>query len=71
MTSFPPPAVPTPDAVAATARTAGLDLPPAAAARIAAAVAPAFAAFAPVSGTLPFDLEPATFLTVQMRELAK
>ncbi len=58
----------TPADVAATARTAGLDLAPAAAERIAVAVSPALAAFAPVAGTLPFDLEPATFVTVQRCE---
>lgn len=35
------------------------------AARIANSIGPAFEGFAPVSGTLPFDLEPATFLLVQ------
>jgi hypothetical protein len=34
------------------------------AARIATSIGPAFEGFAPVSGTLPFDLEPATFLLV-------
>jgi len=35
------------------------------AARIANSIGPAFEGFAPVSGTLPFDLEPATFLLAQ------
>jgi hypothetical protein len=35
------------------------------AARIANSIGPAFEGFAPVAGTLPFDLEPATFLLVQ------
>ena len=35
------------------------------AARIANSIGPAFDGFAPVAGTLPFDLEPATFLLVQ------
>lgn len=34
------------------------------AARIANSIGPAFEGFAPVSGTLPFDLEPATYLLV-------
>ncbi|WP_127090491.1 hypothetical protein [Aquabacter cavernae] len=55
----------TAEAVIVTARTAGLDLTPETALRIATAVAPALDAFAPVSGTLPLDLEPATFLRVQ------
>jgi hypothetical protein len=37
--------------------------------RIAHSIGPAFDGFAPISGTLPFDLEPATFLVVQ--QLAK
>jgi hypothetical protein len=40
--------------------------------RIANSVGPAFEGFAPVAGTLPFDLEPATFFVVQgARSLAK
>jgi hypothetical protein len=35
------------------------------AARIANSIGPAFEGFAPISGTLPFDLEPASFLLVQ------
>ena len=33
--------------------------------RIANSIGPAFEGFAPVAGTLPFDLEPASFLLVQ------
>jgi len=33
--------------------------------RIANAIGPAFEGFAAVAGTLPFDLEPATFILVQ------
>lgn len=58
----------TPEGVEATTRAAGLDVPAETAARIATAIAPAFALFAPVAGTLPFDLEPAAFLTVQRQE---
>ena len=35
------------------------------AARIANSIGPAFEGFAPIAGTLPFDLEPASFLLVQ------
>jgi hypothetical protein len=35
------------------------------AARIANSIGPAFEGFAAVAGTLPFDLEPASFLVVQ------
>ncbi|MEP9380682.1 hypothetical protein ABLE91_28620 [Aquabacter sp. CN5-332] len=62
---------PTPEAVAATAKTAGLDFSLETATRIATAIAPAFTVFSAVSGTLPLDLEPATFMTIQMRELSK
>jgi hypothetical protein len=41
------------------------------AARIANSVGPAFEGFAPVSGTLPFDLEPATFLLVHAPKATK
>ena len=34
-------------------------------ARIAHSIGPAFDGFAPVAGTLPMDLEPASFLLVQ------
>ena len=35
--------------------------------RIANSIGPAFEGFAAVAGTLPFDLEPASFVLVQMR----
>ena len=41
------------------------------AARIATSIGPAFEGFAPVSGTLPFDLEPATFLLVHTPKVTK
>jgi hypothetical protein len=41
------------------------------AARIANSIGPAFEGFAAVAGTLPFDLEPATFLLVQARTISK
>ncbi|MDE1568055.1 hypothetical protein [Aquabacter sediminis] len=50
---------------AATARTAGLDLTEATALRIATALTPAFKGFSVIAGTLPLDLEPATFQLVQ------
>ena len=40
-------------------------------ARIAHSIGPAFDGFAPVAGTLPMDLEPATFLLVQNAEVTK
>ena len=41
------------------------------AARIANSIGPAFEGFASVSGTLPFDLEPATFLLVHTPKVSK
>ena len=41
------------------------------AARIANSIGPAFEGFAPVSGTLPFDLEPATYLLVHTAKVTK
>ncbi|MCP4616545.1 MAG: hypothetical protein GY844_08900 [Bradyrhizobium sp.] len=41
------------------------------AARIANSIGPAFEGFAPVFGTLPFDLEPATYLLVHTQKVAK
>jgi len=56
---------PTPEDVKAMAALAGLPVDDEVAARIANSVGPAFAGFAPIAGSLPFDLEPATFLIVQ------
>ena len=41
------------------------------AARIAHSIGPAFEGFAPVAGTLPFDLEPATFMLVQNAKVSQ
>jgi hypothetical protein len=39
--------------------------------RIAGSIGPAFEGFAAISGTLPFDLEPASFLLAQTLEAGK
>jgi hypothetical protein len=41
------------------------------AARIANSIGPAFEGFAAISGTLPFDLEPATYLLVHAPKVTK
>jgi hypothetical protein len=41
------------------------------AARIANSIGPAFDGFAPIAGTLPMDLEPASFLLVQNAKVSK
>ena len=47
------------------AEVAGVPVSAEVAARIANSLGPAFEGFAAVAGTLPFDLEPATFAVVQ------
>ena len=56
---------PTAKEIKAIADVAGVSVSPDVAARIASSIGPAFEGFAPVAGTLPFDLEPASFLLVQ------
>jgi hypothetical protein len=56
---------PTPKEIKATAGVAGMAVSDDVAARIANSVGPAFEGFAPIAGTLPFDLEPASFLVLQ------
>jgi hypothetical protein len=55
---------PTPQQIEAQAAVAGLPVTPDVAARIANSIGPAFENLAAVAGTLPFDLEPATFTRV-------
>jgi hypothetical protein len=57
--------------VKAISDTAGIALDAEVASRIANSIGPAFDGFAPVAGTLPFDLEPASFLLVQGAKVAK
>jgi hypothetical protein len=56
---------PTHKEIKAIADIAGVPVSTDDAARIANSIGPAFEGFAAVGGTLPFDLEPATFLLVQ------
>ena len=50
---------------------AGIPVDNEVAARIANSIGPAFEGFAAVAGTLPFDLEPATFLLVHTPGVTK
>jgi hypothetical protein len=50
---------------------AGVPATAEAAERIANSIGPAFEGFAPVAGTLPMDLEPASFLLVQNAKVSK
>ena len=56
---------PTAKQIKAMADVAGLAVTDDVAARIANSIGPAFEGLAPIAGTLPFDLEPATFAAVQ------
>jgi hypothetical protein len=56
---------PTAKEIKAIADVGGVPVGTEVAARIANSIGPAFEGFAPVAGTLPFDLEPASFLLVQ------
>ena len=62
-----------PDArqIKAMADVAGLPVSAEVAERIAHSIGPAFEGFAPVAGTLPFDLEPATFLVAQAAKVSR
>jgi hypothetical protein len=62
---------PTPKEITAIANVAGVPVSAEDATRIANSIGPAFEGFAPVAGTLPFDLEPATFLLVQAAKTNK
>ena len=62
---------PTAKQIKALTEVSGLPASDEVAERIANSIGPAFEGFAAVAGTLPFDLEPATFLTVQNTKAAK
>ena len=56
---------PTEKEISAIASAAGVPVETEVAARIANSLGPAFDSFAAIAGTLPFDLEPSTFVLVQ------
>ena len=62
---------PSPKEIKAMADVAGLAVTDDVAARIANSIGPAFEGLAPIAGTLPFDLEPATFVVVQAASVSK
>jgi hypothetical protein len=62
---------PSPKEIKAMADVAGLPVSADVATRIAGSIGPAFEGFAAVAGTLPFDLEPASFLVVQAVKVSK
>ena len=62
---------PAPKEISAMAAVAGLPVSAEVATRISHSIGPAFEGFAAVAGTLPFDLEPATFVVVQTGKVSK
>jgi len=62
---------PTPKEIKAMADVAGVPVDAETATRIANSIGPAFEGFAAVAGTLPFDLEPGSYLLVQNAEVSK
>ena len=61
---------PSPKEVKAMTDVAGVPADAEVATRIANSIGPAFDGFAPIAGTLPFDLEPASFLLVQAAKVS-
>jgi hypothetical protein len=61
---------PTPKQIKAISEIGGLVISDDVAERIAIAIGPAYEGFAAVAGTLPMDIEPATFLAVQNAKAA-
>jgi hypothetical protein len=53
------------------AQIAGVPVEDEIAARISNAIGPAFEGFAPIAGTLPFDLEPSLYPIVQAAKVSK
>jgi len=62
---------PTAKEIKAMADVAGVPVDADVAARIANSIGPAFDGFAAVAGTLPFDIEPSTFVVVQTAKAAR
>ena len=61
---------PDPKQVKAMTEIAGVPQDSEVSARISNSIGPAFDGFAPVAGTLPMDLEPASFLVVQRAQVS-
>ncbi len=62
---------PSPKEVKVVTHVAGVPVDDEVANRIANSIGPAFDGFAPIAGTLPFDLEPASFLLAQIAKVSK
>ncbi len=62
---------PTAKEIKAMSDVAGVPVGQDVAERIAGSIGPAFEGFAPIAGTLPFDLEPATYLLLHKPAVTK
>jgi hypothetical protein len=62
---------PTAKEIKAIADVAGVPVSVDVATRTASSIGPAFEGFAPIAGTLPFDLEPAGFVLAQTAKVSK
>ena len=62
---------PSPKEIKAMADVAGISVDTEDAERVSNSIGPAFEGFAVIAGTLPFDLEPASFLLMQMAKVTK
>ena len=61
----------TPKEIKPIAQTAGLPVDDEIATRISNSIGPAFEGFAAIAGTLPFDLEPASYVVAQTAKVSK
>ena len=62
---------PTPKDIKAVAEIAGVAVDAEISARISNSIGPAFEGFAPIAGTLPLDIEPASFVLAQTAKVSK
>ena len=61
---------PSPKEIKTMADVAGIPVDAEVAERVSNSIGPAFEGFAAIAGTLPFDLEPATYLLMQTAKVA-
>jgi hypothetical protein len=62
---------PSPKVIKVMADVAGIPISAETAERIGNSIGPAMEGFEPIAGTLPFDLEPASFVLAQMAKVSK
>ena len=62
---------PNPKEIKVVADVAGIPVDAEVAERVSNSIGPAFEGFAAIAGTLPLDLEPATYLLMQTAKVAK